>query len=146
MIVTRSSALSIQSKMGLPRGNQIVGWIVLSKNALDIPLAPTDIASLSTNNAVLPSPATKQPLLAPLDGRLPHILTNICPSHHILRRTVLLRILRHLNNLGPSRAQHLQLHEARTQFLQTCHTQSHKRHRRSTRLPRLLPIPLTHPL
>lgn len=31
MIVTRSSALSLQAKQGLPRGNQIVGWLVLSK-------------------------------------------------------------------------------------------------------------------
>lgn len=31
MIVTRSSALSLQSKQGLPRGNQVVGWLVLSK-------------------------------------------------------------------------------------------------------------------
>ncbi|KAH6673683.1 GPI ethanolamine phosphate transferas-like protein [Halenospora varia] len=29
MVVTRSSILSLQAKMGLPRGNQIVGWIVL---------------------------------------------------------------------------------------------------------------------
>ena len=29
MIVTRSSALSLQAKLGLPRGNQIVGWAVL---------------------------------------------------------------------------------------------------------------------
>ncbi len=29
LIVTRSSVLSIQAKTGLPRGNQIVGWIVL---------------------------------------------------------------------------------------------------------------------
>jgi len=29
MIVTRSSAISLQAKAGLPRGNQIVGWAVL---------------------------------------------------------------------------------------------------------------------
>jgi len=29
MLVTRSSALSLQAKNGLPRGNQIVGWLVL---------------------------------------------------------------------------------------------------------------------
>lgn len=32
MIVTRSSALSLQAKQGLPRGNQIVGWLVLGKS------------------------------------------------------------------------------------------------------------------
>ena len=31
MLVTRSSALSLQAKLGLPRGNQIVGWLVLGK-------------------------------------------------------------------------------------------------------------------
>ena len=29
MIVTRSSALSLQAKAGLPRGNQVVGWMIL---------------------------------------------------------------------------------------------------------------------
>lgn len=31
MVVTRSSALSLQAKQGLPRGNQIMGWVVLGK-------------------------------------------------------------------------------------------------------------------
>jgi phosphatidylinositol glycan class N len=31
ILVTRSSALSLQAKQGLPRGNQIVGWAVLGK-------------------------------------------------------------------------------------------------------------------
>lgn len=30
MVVTRSSALSLQAKRGLPLGNQIVGWTILS--------------------------------------------------------------------------------------------------------------------
>lgn len=38
MIVTRSSALSFQAKQGLPRGNQIVGWLVLVLSLL-MPLA-----------------------------------------------------------------------------------------------------------
>lgn len=29
ILVTRSSALSMQAKAGLPRGNQIVGWAAL---------------------------------------------------------------------------------------------------------------------
>ncbi len=29
MVITRSSALSLQAKQGLPRGNQIMGWVVL---------------------------------------------------------------------------------------------------------------------
>jgi len=31
MFVTKSSVTSIQSKRGLPLGNQVVGWIVLSR-------------------------------------------------------------------------------------------------------------------
>ncbi|KAI1337432.1 PigN-domain-containing protein [Xylariaceae sp. FL0016] len=38
MIVTRSSALSLQAKQGLPRGNQVVGWVVLV-GSLMMPLA-----------------------------------------------------------------------------------------------------------
>lgn len=30
MIVTRSSVASIQAKRGLPVGNQVIGWLVLS--------------------------------------------------------------------------------------------------------------------
>ena len=29
VIVTRSSALSMQANQGLPRGNQVMGWVVL---------------------------------------------------------------------------------------------------------------------
>ncbi|KAI0967703.1 GPI ethanolamine phosphate transferase 1 [Xylaria arbuscula] len=38
MIVTRSSALSLQAKQGLPRGNQVVGWLTLGISLL-MPLA-----------------------------------------------------------------------------------------------------------
>ena len=31
MVVTRSSISSLQAKRGLPLGNQVIGWIVLSK-------------------------------------------------------------------------------------------------------------------
>jgi GPI ethanolamine phosphate transferase 1 len=33
IIVTRSSAMSLQAKEGLPLGNQVVGWLVLGKDA-----------------------------------------------------------------------------------------------------------------
>ncbi|KAK1998992.1 phosphatidylinositolglycan class N [Colletotrichum falcatum] len=38
IVVTRSSALSLQAKLGLPRGNQVVGWIILVVSLL-MPLA-----------------------------------------------------------------------------------------------------------
>lgn len=31
MVVTRSSVSSLQAKRGLPLGNQVTGWVVLSK-------------------------------------------------------------------------------------------------------------------
>ncbi|KUJ16862.1 PigN-domain-containing protein [Mollisia scopiformis] len=48
MIVTRSSALSLQAKEGLPRGNQIVGWIVLV-----LPLLMPFLHRLQPNNHYL---------------------------------------------------------------------------------------------
>ena len=32
MIVTRSSSISLQAKRGLPLGNQVLGWLVLSRS------------------------------------------------------------------------------------------------------------------
>lgn len=34
MIVTRSSVASLQAKMGLPLGNQVVGWFILSTQTM----------------------------------------------------------------------------------------------------------------
>src|ERR1700712_3352873 len=48
MIVTRSSALSLKAKQGLPRGNQIVGWIVLV-----LPLLMPFLHRLQPNNHYL---------------------------------------------------------------------------------------------
>ncbi|OAA68447.1 GPI-anchor biosynthetic protein [Niveomyces insectorum RCEF 264] len=39
MWVTRSSALSLQAKLGLPKGNQVVGWLVLVVSLFVMPLA-----------------------------------------------------------------------------------------------------------
>ncbi|KAF8855250.1 GPI ethanolamine phosphate transferas-like protein [Acephala macrosclerotiorum] len=48
MVVTRSSALSLQAKEGLPSGNQIVGWIVLV-----LPLLMPFLHRLQPNNHYL---------------------------------------------------------------------------------------------
>lgn len=37
MIVTRSSVTSLQAKRGLPLGNQVIGWLVLSMPSLSNP-------------------------------------------------------------------------------------------------------------
>lgn len=34
MAVTRSSVISLQGKQGLPKGNQIVGWLTLGMDLL----------------------------------------------------------------------------------------------------------------
>lgn len=39
MLVTRSSALSLQAKQGLPRGNQIMGFVVLGRSRGNSPIA-----------------------------------------------------------------------------------------------------------
>ena len=41
MIVTRSSVASLQARMGLPLGNQVVGWIILSMQNIRSPTAGT---------------------------------------------------------------------------------------------------------
>ncbi|CAM1511114.1 Fc.00g086270.m01.CDS01 [Cosmosporella sp. VM-42] len=48
MLVTRSSAMSLQAKQGLPRGNQIVGWLVLVVSLL-MPL----VYRLQPNNSYM---------------------------------------------------------------------------------------------
>ncbi|KAK4204838.1 Phosphatidylinositolglycan class N-domain-containing protein [Triangularia verruculosa] len=52
MVVTRSSALSLQAKQGLPRGNQIVGWAVLVLSLL-MPLAYKLVPSNESNTHYL---------------------------------------------------------------------------------------------
>lgn len=34
MVITRSSVASLQAKHGLPFGNQVLGWLVMSKSIL----------------------------------------------------------------------------------------------------------------
>ncbi|KAK4176012.1 Phosphatidylinositolglycan class N-domain-containing protein [Triangularia setosa] len=52
MVVTRSSAISLQAKQGLPRGNQTVGWAVLVLSLL-MPLAYQLVPSNNSNTHYL---------------------------------------------------------------------------------------------
>lgn len=105
MVVTRSSALSLQAKMGLPRGNQIVGWNVLGMLVSILCNSPAfaDLASAPAHNAFPSPPAAQQPLPSSFNGYIPDIFSNLCHPHHLLRGSVLSRILRHLDHMGSTR-------------------------------------------
>lgn len=107
MVVTRSSALSLQAKTGVPRGNQIVGWIVLSKRFLFCEHAFTNRLSNPIRVAIFASPTAEQSLFASIDGHLLDFRAHLHPSHHFIRRTILSRIFCHAHHLGATRAQHL---------------------------------------
>ena len=70
MIVTRSSRLSLQAKLGLPRGNQIVGWLVLGMESVVI----FEILALTE---------TVSSLLMPFVHRL-------APNNHYLHRLMVI--------------------------------------------------------
>jgi GPI ethanolamine phosphate transferase 1 len=67
MLVTRSSSLALQAKLGLPRGNQVVGWLVLRK------------FRFSSNLGVHADPQLVVSLAMPLAYRLE-------PNNHYLHR------------------------------------------------------------
>ena len=104
MIVTRSSVASLQAKAGLPLGNQVVGWTILSmQRACDYEAEST----LTTHSRVFintfpPQSPTKQSLSPPPRRHLSNLLTDLHHSHHLLRRTLLFRLLRHPSHLGAS--------------------------------------------
>ncbi|KAK3334247.1 LOW QUALITY PROTEIN: GPI ethanolamine phosphate transferase 1 [Neurospora tetraspora] len=84
IIITRSSALSLQAKQGLPRGNQIIGWVTLVASLL-MPLA----YRLQPNNHYM--------------HRILVIFLTCAPTFvilTILRRSLLPRLLRPPRQLG----------------------------------------------
>lgn len=110
--MTRSSALSLQAKLGLPRGNQILGFIVLSKYPWFLQNAfVLMIKSTAFNHAIPPSTPAKQSLSSSVDGYIPDIFANVCSPHHLVRRSLLPRVLRYADNLGSSGASHLRLQQ-----------------------------------
>lgn len=103
MVVTRSSALSLQAKQGLPRGNQIVGWLVLGKsNPAILPggdkLTPYD-SYFAPDAGVVPVGAQQQ-LPAPARGDFTHLCAHLCHLHHLVRRAVLCRLLGDPSRMG----------------------------------------------
>lgn len=115
MVVTRSSVASIQSKRGLPFGNQVVGWTVLGTFA--IARLSTSVLIVSHSGVVISTvptqSPTQQPLPSPTRHHLPHLLPHIRYPHHLLRGTILFRILRNIGDLGSPRAPHLQFQQDR---------------------------------
>ena len=114
MIVTSSSAASLQAKRGLPMGNQVVGWLVLSTSFMSSPSASCclpDLTSCFTHGAFPPQLTTEKPLSPPPSHHLPHFLPRLHHPHNLLRRPLLLRLLRSPCHLGAFRTPHLQLHK-----------------------------------
>ena len=116
MIVTSSSVASLQAKRGLPIGNQVVGWLVLSTFFMNYPSASNCLLGFNscfTRRAFPPQLTTKEPLSPPSSHNLPHLLPSLYHPHHLLRRPLLLRFLRSPCHLGASRTPHLQLNKDR---------------------------------
>ena len=116
MIVTSSSVASIQAKRGLPIGNQVVGWLVLSTFFMNYPSGSNCLLGFNscfTHCAFPPQPTTEKPLSPPSSHNLPHLLPSLHHPHDLLRRPLLLRFLRPPCHLGAFRTPHLQLHKDR---------------------------------
>ncbi len=60
MFITRSSALSLRAKLGLPAGNQIMGWIVLGESIISSHLH----SRILTPASLVPSHASGIPIPA----------------------------------------------------------------------------------
>lgn len=89
MIVTRSSAMSLQAKQGLPRGNQVVGWLVLSKFCTTDGIYPQDITnnwsrSHITTDANDISIGDQQQRFRPAGAHLSYLRTHICDPDYLL--------------------------------------------------------------
>lgn len=82
MLVTRSSALSLQAKEGLPPGNQIVGWIVLGMCPLPFAAWRKDFLR-ETARSEANKGRTVVSLLMPLTYRLQ-------PNTHYMHRLVVI--------------------------------------------------------
>ena len=116
IIITRSSALSLQAKQGLPLGNQILGWIVLGRYSMRYYL----VLWLDANQFLcvysrLPRPtpsvshSTKQPLFTQVAGHIPHVRSYFCHSYHFLRGPFLSRLLRYSSLLGKARTRYFRV-------------------------------------
>lgn len=64
-----------------------------------------------THNTLLTQPSTEQSLPPPPRHNLPDFLPHLHHPYHLLRGSLLLRVLRHIGDLGPPRTPHIQLHQ-----------------------------------
>lgn len=77
--------MSLQAKLGLPRGNQIVGWVILGIGIWAVYKARALTESSTTSiHAICTPAATEQPLSASIDGHISDICANIRHSYDLL--------------------------------------------------------------
>ena len=86
MIVTRSSVLSIQAKRGLPLGNQVIGWIVLStKRAHNLYGHKLTIDGSCIPFCAIPTqPSAEQSLPPPTRHHISHLLAHLHHTDYLL--------------------------------------------------------------
>jgi len=85
MLVTRSSVVSLQAKLGLPRGNQIVGWLILGMKLQRLKHLRLLTKYSTTLAHAFPAPyPTQQPLPPSTNGDILDIFANLCPFDNLL--------------------------------------------------------------
>lgn len=87
MVITKSSVESLQAKKGLPRGNQIVGWLVLGMmftNENSYKTSTYQIDSDIFDDATVSSFTTKQSLSSSTDNHIFDVLSYFRDPHYFL--------------------------------------------------------------
>ena len=144
MIVTQSSIGSLQAKHGLPIGNQVVGWVILSMTFLRLQkfLQPLTTNSNITHRTVPPRSSAKQPLSPSPCYNIPDLFPSFYNFNHILRRLVLSRLLRYPPYMGPPGTSHLLLSYISRTI--TCNTNTHSKASLHRSPSHLFPAPIHH--
>ena len=85
MVVTKSSVASIQAKKGLPLGNQVVGWMILSRFSwYKLGFVAHDWNSFIAFSPFSPWYPSEQQLPPPTRHHLPHFFAHLHHSNNFL--------------------------------------------------------------